>query len=65
MTMHKGLDPRDNIVIMNVSRKERGRGLASTQDSIDALIQRLKDYIKFAKEDWLQPPEKIQKKKQA
>ena len=28
-----------------VSRKERGRGLASIEDSVDASIQRLEDYI--------------------
>ena len=42
-----------------MSRKEGGRGLTSIQESIDALIQRLKDYIKV-EEEGLQPSETIQ-----
>ena len=34
--------------IQYVSRKEGGRGLASIEDSIDASIQRSRDYIKKA-----------------
>ena len=45
MTMHKALHPRDDINRLYVSRKERGRGLASLEDSVDASIQRLEDYI--------------------
>ena len=45
MTMHKALHPRDDADRLYVSRKERGRGLASIEDSVDALIQRLEDYI--------------------
>ena len=45
MTMHKALHPRDDIDRLYVSRKEGGRGLASIEDSVDALIQRLEDYI--------------------
>ena len=45
MTMHMAFHPRDNIDRLYVSRKEGGRGLASIEDSIDALIQQLKDYI--------------------
>ena len=45
MTMHKALHPRNDIDRLYVSRKERGRGLASTEDSADASIQRLEDYI--------------------
>ena len=45
MTMHKALHPRDDIDRLYVSRKEGGRGLASIEDSVDAPIQRLKDYI--------------------
>ena len=44
-TMHKALHPRDNVDRLYVSRKERGRGLASNEDSVDASIQRLEDYI--------------------
>ena len=44
MIMHKALHPRDDIDRLYVSRKEAGRGLASIEDSLDALI-RLEDYI--------------------
>ena len=43
--MHKALQPRDDVVILYVSRKEGGRGLASIENTVDASIQRLKDYI--------------------
>ena len=43
--MHKALHPRDDVDRQYVSRKEGGRGLASTEDSVDASIQRLKDCI--------------------
>ena len=45
MTMHKLLHPRDDVDRLYVSRKEGGRGLASTEDSVDASIQRFEDYI--------------------
>ena len=45
MTMHKVLHPRDDVDRLHVSRKERGRGLASIEDSVDASIQRLEVYI--------------------
>ena len=45
MTMHKTLHPRDDVDRLYVSRKEGGRGLANIEDSVDASIQRLKDYI--------------------
>ena len=41
MTMHKPLHPRDEVDRLNVSRKEVGRGLASIEDNVDVLIQRL------------------------
>ena len=41
MTMHEALHPRDDVDRQYVSRKERGRGLAR----VDASIQRLEDYI--------------------
>ena len=34
-TMHKTLHPRDDVDRLYVSRKERGRGLASIEDSVD------------------------------
>ena len=45
MTMHKALHPRDNVDRLYVSRKKGGRGLANNEDSVDASIQRLEDYI--------------------
>ena len=45
MTMPKALHPRNGIDRLYVSRKEGGRGLASIEDSVDALIQHLEDYI--------------------
>ena len=45
LTMHKALHPRDNVDGLYISRWESGRGLASTEDSMDASIQRLEDYI--------------------
>ena len=45
MTMHKALHPRDDVDRLYVSRKERGRGLASIEDTVDASIQRLEEYI--------------------
>ena len=45
MTMHKALHPRDDVDKLYVSRKEGGRGLASIDDTVDASIQRLEDYI--------------------
>ena len=45
MTMHKALHSRDDVGRLYVSRKEGGRGLASIEDSVDASIQRLEDYI--------------------
>ena len=45
MTMHKELHPRDDVDRLYVSRKEGGSGLASIEDSVDASIQRLEDYI--------------------
>ena len=43
--MHKALHPRDDVDRLYVSRKEGGRRLASIEDSVDASIQRLDDYI--------------------
>ena len=45
MTTHKALHPRDDVDRLYVSRKEGRRGLASTEDSIEASIQRLEDNI--------------------
>ena len=45
MTMHKALHPRDDVDRLYVSRKEGGRGFASIENSVDASIQRLEDFI--------------------
>ena len=45
MTMHKALHPTDDVDRLYVSRKEGGRGHTSIEDSVDASIQRLEDYI--------------------
>ena len=45
MTMHKALHRRDDVDGLYVSRKNRGRGLASSKDSVVASIQRLEDCI--------------------
>ena len=45
MTMHKALHPRDDVDRLYESRKEGGRGLACIEDTVDASIQRLEDYI--------------------
>ena len=49
ITLYKALHPRDDVQRLYVSRKEGGRGIASTQDSVDASIQRLEDYIEKLK----------------
>ena len=43
--MYKTLHLRDDVDRLYVSRKEGRRGLASNEDSVDASIQRLEDYI--------------------
>ena len=45
MTMHKALHPRDNVDRLHVSRKEGGRDLARIEDTVDASIKRLEDYL--------------------
>ena len=50
-TMHKALHLRDDIDKLYVSRNEEGRGLTGIQESVDASIKRLEDYIKSAVED--------------
>ena len=43
--MHKTLHPKDDVDRLYVPRKEVGRGLVSIEDSVDASIQWLEDYI--------------------
>ena len=45
MIMHKALHPRDDVDRLYVSRKKGGRGLASIENTVDASIQWLEDYI--------------------
>ena len=49
--MHKALHPRDDVDRLYAPRREGGRGLTSTEDSIDASIQQLEDYIEKYIED--------------
>ena len=62
MTMHKALHPRNYEDRLYVSRKKGGRGLTSIQDSVDASIQPLKNFVQIAwwKTDY-PPPGIIQK----
>ena len=43
--MHKALHPKYDVDRLYVSRKEGRRGLASTENGVDASIQRLEDCI--------------------
>ena len=45
MTRYKALHPRDDVDRLYVWRKEGGGGRASIEDSVEASIQRLEDYI--------------------
>ena len=45
ITMHKALNSRHDVDRQYVSRKERKSGLDSIEDSVDASIQRLEDYV--------------------
>ena len=45
MTLHNALHPRNVVDRLYTSRKEGGRGLASIENSVDASIQQLEDYI--------------------
>ena len=45
--MHKALHPRDDVDRLLASRKKKGgRELASIEDSVNASIQPLEDYVK-------------------
>ena len=50
MTMHKALHTRDDDDRLYVSRKEGGRELSSIEDTVDASIQWLENYIE--KHEW-------------
>ncbi len=45
MTTHKALHHRDDVDRLYISGNEGERSLASIENSIDASIQRLEDYI--------------------
>ena len=45
MTMHKALHPRDDVDRLYVSKKDGRGGLPSIEDSVDASMQQLEDYI--------------------
>ena len=53
MTTHKALHPRDYVDRIYVTKKEGGRGLASIEDSVDASIRQLEDYIEKKNEGGL------------
>ena len=57
--MHKALCPRDDVDRLYVSRKEGERGLAIIEDSVEASIQQLEDYIQKHDGGPLQPSERI------
>ena len=44
ITLHKALFPRDNVDRQYASKKG-GRGFTCIEDSVDASVQRLEDYI--------------------
>ena len=46
MMLHKALHSREDVDKLYMLRKEGGRGLAHIQDSVDASIKPLEDYIK-------------------
>ena len=48
--MQKALHARDDIDRLYVSRKDRERGLANIEVSVDTSIRGLEDYIKKSKE---------------
>ena len=50
MTMHKALQPKDDINRLYVSKKGEWRGVARTEDSVDASIREIEDNIKKSKE---------------
>ena len=56
MNMHKALHPRYAVDSLCVSRKERGRGLVSSEDSVDASILRLEDDIEKCGERLITAP---------
>ena len=49
-TMHYTLHPRDDIDTQYMSRKERGRGVASIEDSRKVSIQGFEDDIQKSKD---------------
>ena len=55
MIVHKALYPKHDIDRLYVSRKEKGRGLANIESSVDASIQGLEDYIKKRNERLIWP----------
>ena len=60
MMRHQVLDLRDDMSKLYVSRKERGRIIASFEDSVDTLIRPLEENIKRTKRGLLQRPDSTQ-----
>ena len=48
--MHKALHPRDDVDRLYMSREEGGRELVNIEDSVDASIQRLEDFVENCRE---------------
>ena len=61
MTIHRALHPRNDVGKLYVSRKE-GFGLASIRDSVDALTQRLEDYIEAWRKTDYSPPKQYRQR---
>ena len=53
--MHKALHPRDDVDRLYVSRKKKGRGFKSIEDSVDASIPRREDCIEQRGERLITP----------
>ena len=63
MTIHEALLSRDDIDRLYVSRKEGGRGLASTEDSVDTSIDNTKRIKKPETTPTIQGLTELEKKK--
>ena len=57
--MHKVLHTWYDVDRLYMSKREGRRGFTNIQDNVNALVQRLEDYIKSAEKDWSGRPETI------
>ena len=51
--MHKALLPKDDIDRLYASVKDGGRGLVNIEDSVEATIQQLEEYIEKHKREYI------------